>query len=114
MLEELKKDIEINLGIYRDDALGVVDLPPQGVERVKKKISAIFRKHDLEITIEANKKRVEFLDIYLDLDKEEFGPYIKPNDNPVYVDSGSNHPPKVLENIPKGINKRLTTISATK
>ena len=36
MLAELKKDIEINLGIYRDDALGVVDLPPQGVERFKK------------------------------------------------------------------------------
>ena len=38
----------------------------------------------------------------------------KPNDNPIDVDSGSKHPPKVLENIPKGINKRLTSISATK
>ena len=50
----------------------------------------------------------------MDLEKNENGPFMKPNDNPVYVDTGSNHPPKVLENIPKGINKRLTTISATK
>ena len=57
---------------------------------------------------------MEFLDIYLDLSKEEFGPYLKPGDTPVYVDVGSNHPPKVLENIPKGINRRLSSISATK
>ena len=81
---------------------------------MKKKMSAIFRKHRLEITIEANKKRVEFLNIYMDLNKEEYGPYLKPNDTPVYVDAGSNHPPKVLENIPKGINRRLSTISASK
>ena len=50
----------------------------------------------------------------MDLDKNEYGPFIKPNDTPVYVDTGSNHPQKVLENIPKGINRRLSTISANK
>ena len=113
ILEELE-DLDIDVGIYRDDGLAVCDLNPQGVERIKKKISAIFRKHDLGITIEANKKRVEFLDIYKDLEQEEFGPFLNPNDTPVYVDAGSNHPPKVIENIPKGINRRLSTISATK
>ena len=57
---------------------------------------------------------MEFLDIYMDLQKEEYGPFKKPNDTPIYVHSGSNHPPKVLENIPKGINRRLSSISATK
>ena len=113
ILEELE-DLDIDVGIYRDDGLAVCDLNPQGVERIKKKISAIFRKHALEITIEANKKRVEFLDIYMDLEQEEFGPFLKPNDTPIYVDAGSNHPHKVIENIPKGINRRLSTISATK
>ena len=113
LLEELK-ELGVEVGIYRDDGLAVSDLNPQGVERIKKKMSAIFRKHRLEITIEANKKRVEFLDIYMDLNKEEYGPFLKPNDTPVYVDAGSNHPPKVLENIPKGINRRLSTISASK
>ena len=64
--------------IYIDHDIYIYDPPPQFVERVNKKISAIFRKHDLDITIEANNKCLEFLDIYLDLDKEEFGPYINP------------------------------------
>ena len=46
--------------------------------------------------------------IFLDLQTQDFGPYLKPGDTPV------NHPPKVLENIPKGINRRLSSISATK
>ena len=114
ILEEIRNDLNINLGIYRDDGCGVTDLSPQGVERTKKKLSAIFRKHNLEITVEANKKYVEFLDIYMDLDKEEYGPFIKPNDTPTYVHAGSNHPQKVLDNIPKGINRRLSSISASK
>ena len=70
------------------------DLAPRGVERIKRQMSAIFRKHSLEITIEANKKRVEFLDIYVDLELEEFGPFMKENDTPIYVDTGRNHPRK--------------------
>ena len=48
------------------------------------------------------------------MDLLEFGPYRKPNDNPIYVSSESNHPHNVLRNIPVGINKRLSSISATK
>ena len=50
----------------------------------------------------------------MDLETEEYGPFMKKNDTPIYVDTGSNHPPKVLCNIPKGINSRLSTISASK
>ena len=39
---------------------------------------------------------------------------MKESDNPIYVHAGSNHPPKVIENIPKGIIKRVSSISATK
>ena len=60
LLEELQ-ELGINVGIYRDDGLGVCDLTPRGVEKIKKQMSAIFRKHKLEIIIEANKKSVEFL-----------------------------------------------------
>ena len=113
LLEEIRTELGINIGIYRDDGCGVTDLPPQDAENLKKQIGAIFRRHKLEITSKANKKRVEFLDIYMDLDLDEYGPYIKENNAPLYVDAGSNHPSKVLENIPKGINRRLSQISAT-
>ena len=113
LLEEIKS-LGLDSGLYRDDGLMVTDLPPREVEKIKKKLSGIFRNQNLEIVIEANKKKVEFLDIYMDLEKEEFGPFRKPGDTPVYVNIESNHPRKVLENIPLGINKRLSRISASK
>jgi hypothetical protein len=106
-MEEIKM-LGVDSGIYRDDGLMVTDLAPRGVEQLKKKLSALFRKEKLEINIEENKKRVEFLDIYLDLDLDEYGPFQKPGDTPVYVHSQSNHPRKVLENIPLGINRTRT------
>ena len=112
LLSELSH-LGLNIGLYRDDGLAVSNKSPKATEALKKKMSAIFKKHKLKITIEANKKRVEFLDVYLDLEKEEYGPYLKPSDTPIYVSAGSNHPPKVLENIPKGVNKRLSTISSS-
>ena len=43
-----------------------------------------------------------------------YKPYMKENDQPLYVDSKSNHPPLVLKNIPLGVNRRLSKISANK
>ena len=50
----------------------------------------------------------------MDLRTGIFKPYMKDNDKPVYVNIKSNHPPTVLKNIPLGINKRLSRISANK
>ena len=66
----------------------------------------------LNITIEANVKNVNFLDINLDLSTATYKPYMKPNDRPTYVHRSSNHPRGILENIPKSVNKRLSKISA--
>ena len=41
-------------------------------------------------------------------------PFSKPGNNPFYVNSKSNHPPRILQNIPKSINKRLSKISSDK
>ena len=57
---------------------------------------------------------VNFLDINLDLITGFNRPYLKDNDMPVYVNSRSNHPPSVLKNIPSGVNRRLSKISANK
>ena len=37
--------------------------------------------------------------------------YTKPGNTPLYVNRKSNHPPRIIENIPKSINKRLSEIS---
>ena len=100
------------IGLYRDDGLAVTNATPRQTEILKKKICKVFEKNKLRVTIEANAKVVNFLDITLDLSANIFKPYMKENDIPIYVNKASNHPPNVLANIPLGINKRLSRISA--
>ena len=103
--------LNIDVGLYRDDGLAVSSSTPRQVEMIKKKICAIFRKHGLEVTIDANLKSVDFLDITMDLEADTFKPFTKPNTIPLYIDCQSNHPPCVLKNIPAAVNKRLSKIS---
>ena len=108
------QDLNIDVGIYRDDGLAATCATPRQVEGLKKKIKAIFNKLGLEITIEANLKIINFLDICMDLEADTFKPYIKPNTTPLYIHSKSNHPPTVIRNLPAAINKRLSSISCNK
>ena len=57
-------------------------------------------------------KEVNFLDVTLDLRSGLYKPYNKPNDTPLYVHKNSNNPPSILKNLPAGINKRLSSLSA--
>ena len=65
----------------------------------------------LKISIEANKKIVNFLDITLDLQRDLFKPFMKPNNTLLYVNKESNHPPSILKNIPESVNLRLSQLS---
>ena len=66
-----------------------------------------------KITIEANKKVVNFLDVTFNLTNGCYKPFTEPN-KLSYVHQQSNHPPALLNNIPLNINKRLTSISSSK
>jgi hypothetical protein len=74
----------------------------------------VFKDNGLKITIDANKKIVNFLDVTLDLNKRTHEPYLKPNNKPLYVHNESNHPPSSIKNIPLAINKRLDELSSNK
>ena len=76
--------LDINIGLYRDDGLAACHKTPRQVELLKKKICAIFAKNNLHITIDANKKIINFLDITLDLATGTYSPYMKPNNTPLY------------------------------
>ena len=71
-----------------------------------------LEENELSITIEANLKVVNFLDVTFDLNTGLYEPYNKPNDIPVYVDKNSNHPPSILKNITVAVNRRLSNVSA--
>ena len=55
-------------------------------------------------------EEVNFLDVNFNIKSGKYKPYLKENNNPVYVDINSNHPPLVLKEIPKGVENRLNTI----
>ena len=55
---------------------------------------------------------MNFLDAALGTDGS-YKPYKKPNGMTKYVNKASNHPPSILKNIPKSIQKRLNTISSS-
>ena len=88
-------------------------IPKREEEQLKKELHAFFEeKFGLKITVEKGKEDVNHLDVTLDLAKEDFKPYKKPNDKPIYVNTASNHPATVIKQIPAGINKRLSAISS--
>ena len=111
-LLSLLQHLKMNLGVYRDDALGVLETTPRQAELIKKEVCKIFKQQNLSITIEVNLKVVNFLDVTLDLNSGLFKPYTKPNDTPIYINKKSNHPPSITKNIPTAVNRRLSSISA--
>ena len=66
----------------------------------------------MKLTIEANSKNFDFWDVIFDLNTGTCKPYMKPNNNPLYNNKQSNHPPNVLKNIPLATNKRISSISS--
>ena len=81
------------------------------VKAIKQEMCKIFKHNSFQITIEAIKKVVDFLDITLDLRTAIYEPYKKPNSNLTCIHEQSNHPPAIIKDLPKNTNKRLSTSS---
>ena len=56
-------------------------------------------------------KSSQLPDVTLNLTNGKYMPYTKPGNIPLYVHKISNHPPRIIENIPKSINRRFSEIS---
>eukprot|EP00117_Sycon_ciliatum_P000790 scpid69264/ scgid6218/ len=101
-----------DVGLYRDDGLAVFrNASGHEADRIRKEMTKIFQNLGLKITIQTNLKRVDFLDVTLDLTTGKYCPYRKPNDKPMYINCQSNHPPTIIQNLPASISRRLTDIS---
>ena len=104
-----------DLGLYRVDELWILkNTSGPEADQKRKNIIKIFKECGLSITCEINKKIVDFLDVRFNLNKQTYEPYRKPNNEPVYINIQSNHPPNIIADIPKAISKRLTNISCNK
>ena len=72
----------------------------------------VFKDCGLSITTKCNLKSVDFLDLTFDLVNDIYKPYRKPNNKPLYINKHSNHPPNILKQLPKSIEKRISETSS--
>ena len=101
LLHKLSKKGVKDVGLYRDDGAGALKLTLRQMEQTKQTIQKVFEEHGLKITIEANKKIIDFLDVTFDLTLGTYKPYSKPNTKHLYVHTKSDHPPGILKNFAK-------------
>ena len=106
----------INFGLYRDDGLGVTTgINGANLERLKKDVVKLFKQsgHGLQITIKTDLEQVDFLDVTLNLKSDRYWPFNKPNSEPLYINKLSNHPPCIVRELPKMIEKRVSDLSCS-
>jgi len=114
LLHQLEQVIPKQLGLYRDDGLAVVENNRPKVEQLKKKVIKLFRRNGLTVKIETNISAINFLHVTLDLKNENFKPFRKENDKPLYINKHSNHPPNIKKELPEMIKKHLSELSSSK
>ena len=113
ILDKVKRECsEFELGLYRDDGLGITrNLNGPQTERLRKKLFRIFKSCGLKITIECNLVQADFLDVTFNLSSVKYCPYRKPNNNPLYINQKSNHPPSIIKQLPDMISSRVSATS---
>ena len=106
------KHLNAKVCLYRDDGLLVTSCNPKETEEMKKELHKIFKEYGLRLDVNANQKKVDFLDVTLDLTNGLVSPHMKENNTLHYIDTRSNHPPTILANISKNVNDRITRNSS--
>ena len=101
-----------NLGLYRDDGLITINNSSGPVlVKMRKNIIALFKNEGLSITIETNLFETDFIDVTFNLATRKSFSFRKSNNQPLYINVKSNHPPNILRDLPSMINKRLSDLS---
>ena len=102
------------VGLYRDDDLGIFEnISKPEIERKKTAIVKVIKKCGLSIVVDTNLKAVNFLDVTFNLDKNICKPYRNPNNSPIYINKNTNHPPNILNQLPKSIAKLISETSSS-
>ena len=120
ILDTLQDRFGKDVGLYRNDGLAVINTRSGRLcDKERKELTAVFDNLGLKITALNNQLRTNFLDLTFDLNNGSYKPYRKPNDNPLYINQSSNHPPpqsyasypipSTDESIPCAAIKKLST-----
>ena len=115
IFSKLKDTFGNNIGLYRDDGLVFLDTKSGRLsDKARKDLTHAFKELGLNITAQANQLSTNFLDITFDLSNGTYKPYRKPNDEPLYINRHSNHPPPIIQELPISVNKRINSLSCNK
>ena len=100
-------------GLYRDDGKVLLrNTSKQNTDRIRKDI--IETLVGFKIEIKTNLHIADFLDVTFNLLDGTYKPYKKPNDQLLYVNTSSNHPPQIIKQLPISISNRLSNNSSNK
>ena len=103
------------IGLFRYDGLGCFqNLSAPESEKVKKKLYKIFKQSGLSITAECNLQIADFLDVTFDLRTDKYYPYRKDNNQLLYINKQSNHPPTIIKQISSMVSRRISDLSCNK
>ena len=101
--------------LYRDDGLVILrNVNGQQIDRTRKNLIKIFKDVGFSIDIETNSKVIDFLDITFNLSNDIYNLYKKPNDTLLYINKSSNHPPQIINQLPRIICDRLSRNTSNK
>ena len=116
MLSLLSKHINKNhIGLYRDDGLAILkNTSGPEAEKLKKKFQKLFKEKYLDLIIQCNLKITNYLDTSLNLNDGSYRSYRKPNEETNYTHINSDHPPSIIKEIPRSVEKRLSILSSSK
>ena len=106
---------KMNIGLYRDDGLAILEAT-SGLEtdRIQKKTEKLFKDHNLHITTKIGLIQTDFLDVTFNLKSGKYWSCCKPNEQPLYINAGSNHPPMIKKQLPSMLSKRLSELSCNR
>ena len=102
-------------GLCRNDGLVLLrNTSQQKTDRIRKGIIEIFKNAGFKIKRKINLHIVDFLDVTFDLLDGTYKSYKKLNDQLLYVNTSSNHPPQIIKQLPISISNRLSNNSSNK
>ena len=107
-LSKLKDNFGNNIGLYRDDRLVLLHTKFGRLsDKAIKDLTHAFNKLGLNVTAQANQLSPNFLDAAYKL-------YGKPNNEQLYINRHSNHPPPIIRQLPISVSKRINSLSCNK
>ena len=99
-----------NIGLYRDNGLFILrKINKKQTDRVRKKITSIFRSINFKIEIVTSLTEV---DVTFNLENNTYRRYKKPNDKLIHIDVSSNYSPQIKKQLTKIISDRLSRNSS--